>query len=96
MDAASLINTIAGTMREQGLITIERTLVRSLMLRMRPAGGYAEFAMVFRNRQHAERLYKHLQEYAQAYRDAPPEMQAELDEKVKVALNGVRKMEIGR
>lgn len=90
-DAASLINIIAADMQEQNLITIERTLVRSLMLRMRPFSGYPDFVRVFRNRQHADRMYLLLQAYSRAYVEAPPEMRAELDEMVKVALNGVKK-----
>lgn len=89
-DATSLIDTIAGTMREQRLITIERTMVRSLMLRMRPFSGYPDFVSMFRNRQHADSLYKLLHEYSRAYVEAPPEMRAELDAHVKTALNGVR------
>lgn len=91
-DATSFIDTIAGTMQEQKLITIERTMVRSLMLRMRPFSGYPDFAAMFRNRQHADRMYQLLQAYSRAYVKAPPEMQAELDERVKMALNGVRKV----
>ncbi len=90
MDAASLIDTIAGTMREQKLITIERTLVRSLMLRMRPFGGYPDFAAMFRNQQHAGSMYRLLQAYSRAYVESSPEMRAELDVQVKTALNGVR------
>lgn len=89
-DATSLITTIAGTMQEQKLITIERTMVRSLMLRMRPFSGYPDFAAMFRNRQHADVMYKLLQAYAAAYTEVPPEMQSTLDTAVKTALNGVR------
>ena len=91
-DAARLIDTIAADMQEQGLITIERTMVRSLMLRMRPFSGYPDFAEVFRHRRHADRMYMLLQAYSRAYVEAPPEMRAELDEHVKMALNGVRKV----
>ncbi len=91
MDAARIIDEIAAMMQEQQLITIERTLVRSLMLRMRVVNDYADFASVFRNRQHAEVLYKHLQVYSQAYRDAPPDVQVKLDAAVKTALNGVKR-----
>ncbi len=90
-DAVSIIDTIAEVMREQKLITIERTLIRSLMLRMRPFSGYPDFAATFRNRQHADRMYQLLQAYSRAYVAAPSETRAELDVQVKDALNGVRK-----
>ena len=90
-DATRLIDSIAADMREQRLITVERTMVRSLMLRMRPFSGYPDFAGVFRHRQHADRMYQLLQAYSRAYVDAPPELRAELDEHVKIALNGVQK-----
>ena len=88
-DAATIINTIAADMKEQKLITIERTLVRSLMLRMRPFSGYPDFAAMFRNQQHAGSMYRLLQAYSRAYVAAAPEMRAELDVRVKDALNGV-------
>jgi len=91
VEAARLIDVIAATMREQHLTTVEQTLVRSLMLRMRVVDGYADFASVFRRRECAEWLYKHLREYSRAYMAEPPEIQAELKEKVKIAMDGVRK-----
>lgn len=91
MDAARLIDEIAADMREQKLITIERTMVRSLMLRMRPFSGYPDFVEMFRNRQHADSMYHLLQAYSRAYVESPPEMRAKLDVQVKTALNGVPK-----
>ena len=90
-DAASIIDTIAEVMREQKLTTIEQTMVRSLMLRMRPFDGYHDFAGMFRNRQHADRLYPLLQAYSLECAEASPDVQASLDVAVKTAMNEVRK-----
>jgi len=91
VDATTLISSITGRVIENRLTTFEITLIRSTMLRMRPFVCFPDFAVMFRNPQHAEHMYRCLQEYTTLYRAASPDAQVKLDAAVKTALNEVRK-----
>ena len=90
MDAICLIDAIIRDVSEHPLSTFERTLVRSLMLRMRPFDDSASFRGMFRDPRQAERLYPYIREYVRECCDAPPEVRVNMDAAVKTAMNGVR------